>query len=104
MLRQPERLPDEAPRAVPRHGITRGLHSNGKTDAWMCEAVGFDAQAEEPVIESLAAGIDRIELELAAQAQFGAEAQSSRGGLHGRPRAQRVPIYGTIFLRPFERR
>jgi hypothetical protein len=70
----------------------------------MAESVGFHAQPEEAVIDALTAGVNRIELKLAAQSQFGAETQSSMGGLHGGPRERRVPIYGTIFLRPFERR
>ena len=36
----------------------------------MREPVGFHAQAEEPIVDASAAGVDRIELQLAAQAQF----------------------------------
>jgi hypothetical protein len=92
MLRESERLANQAPRAIARDATARRFHGDGQTDARMTEAVGFDSQTEEPIVDSLSACIKHVELTLAAQTQFGAEAQSSRGGLHGRPRAMRVPF------------
>ncbi len=77
--------------AVARHATAGGLDGNRQAEPGMIETVGFDSKSEETVVDALAGRIDRIELQLAAQAQFGAEAQSSLGGLHGRPRAMRVP-------------
>jgi hypothetical protein len=92
VLREAKRLADQSPRSIARHAAAGGFHRHRESDPGMSETVGFDAQPEEPVIDSLSAGVDRVEVELAAQAQFGAEAQSSWGGLHGRPRAKRVPL------------
>jgi hypothetical protein len=39
----------------------------------MRETVGLHAQGEESVVDTPATSIDRIELQLATQAQFGAE-------------------------------
>jgi len=52
----------------------------------MGETVGLDAKSEELVVDALAGRVDRIELQLAAQAQFRTETQSLIGGLHGGPR------------------
>ena len=70
MLRQPEALSHQAPQSISRHGVASGFHCHGKADASMCEPIGLDAKSEEPVVNAPPTGIDRIELQLAAQAQF----------------------------------
>jgi hypothetical protein len=51
----------------------------------MADSVGLDAQAEEAIIETTSRGVNRVELQLAAQAQISAEAEASLSGLHGGP-------------------
>jgi hypothetical protein len=74
MLREAERFADHAPQAIALDCVAGGFHGDGQTDAGKSESIGFDAQTEEPVVNALARGIEGIELELAAQAQFGAQA------------------------------
>jgi hypothetical protein len=92
MLREPKRLANQAASAITRDAAPGGFDRDGKADPRIGESIGLDPQAEESVIDSFTARVNRVELELAVQAQFGAEAQSSWGGLHGRPRAKRVPL------------
>ena len=70
MLRKPEALSHQAPQSISRHGIASGFHRHGKTDASVCEPIGLDAKSEEAVVDAPPTGVDRIELQLAAQAQF----------------------------------
>jgi hypothetical protein len=70
MLREPEALSHQAPQSISRHGIASGFHRHGKTDASMREPIGLDAKSEEPVVNASPTGIDRIELQLAAQAKL----------------------------------
>jgi hypothetical protein len=51
----------------------------------MREPVGFHAQSEESIVDASAAGVDRIELQLAAKAELRAKAKPTRSGLHLRP-------------------
>jgi hypothetical protein len=69
-LGKPETFLDHAAQAISRHCIAGGFHRHGKTHASMLEPVGFDAQSEESVVNAPTTRIDRIELQLAAQAQF----------------------------------
>jgi len=69
-LRKPEALSHQASQSISRHGIAGGFYRHGKTDASMSEPIGLDAKSEEPVVNASPTGIDRIELQLAAQAQF----------------------------------
>jgi hypothetical protein len=70
MLRQPEALSYQAPQSISGHGVAGGFHCHGKPDASMREPIGLDAKSEEPVVNAPPTGVDRIELQLAAQAQF----------------------------------
>ena len=70
VLREPEALSHQAPQAISRHGIASGFHRDGETDARMREPIGLDAKSEESVVDAPPTGVDRIELQLAAQAQF----------------------------------
>jgi hypothetical protein len=69
-LREAEALFHQAPKAISLHCITGGFHRYGETHASMREPVGLDAKSEESIVDAAATGIDRIELQLAAQAQF----------------------------------
>ena len=70
VLRKAEALAHQAAQAISRDGIASGFHRHGKTDAGMREPIGLDAKSEEPVVDAPPTGVDRIELQLAAQAQF----------------------------------
>jgi hypothetical protein len=70
MLRKPEAFSHQAPQPISRHGVASGFNCHGKPDASMREPIGLDAKSEEPVVNASPTGIDRIELQLAAQAQF----------------------------------
>ena len=61
---------DHAPQAISRHCIAGGFHRHGESDSSVCESIGLDAKSEESIVDTPATGIDRIELQLAAQAQF----------------------------------
>jgi hypothetical protein len=51
----------------------------------MADSIGLDAQAKEAIVETAPRRVDRVELQLAAQAQISAEAEAAMGGLHGGP-------------------
>ena len=70
MLGEPEALLDETPQAIARHGVSRGFHRDGKSYTRMREPIGLHAQTEEAIVDAPATGIDRIELQLAAQTKF----------------------------------
>jgi hypothetical protein len=70
VLCKTETLAYQAPKAISRHRVARGFHRHGESDSSVCESIGFDAKSEEAVVDTPATGIDRIELQLAAQAQF----------------------------------
>jgi hypothetical protein len=69
-LGEPKTLPDQATQAISRHGVASGFDRYRETHASMRESVGFDAKSEESIVDAPATGIDRIELQLAAQAQL----------------------------------
>jgi hypothetical protein len=73
MLCKSETLAHQAPQAIARHCVASGFHRHGEADTSVRETIGLDAKSEEAVIDAPAAGIDRIELQLAAQTQFCAE-------------------------------
>ena len=73
MLDETKALAHETPQPISRDGVAGGFHRDRESDAWMREPVGLHAQCEESVVDTPATGIDRIELQLATQAQFGAE-------------------------------
>ena len=77
MLRQAERLAHQAAQAIALHRVSRGFHRNGQAHARMRETIGFDAQAKEPVVDAPTGSIDRVELELAAQAQLSAKTKAA---------------------------
>jgi len=70
VLGQSETLAHQASQSISRHGIASSFHRHGKSHAGMREPVGLDAKSEESVVDAPPTGIDRIELQLAAQAQF----------------------------------
>jgi hypothetical protein len=70
MLSKPEALTHQATQPISRDCIAGGFHRHGQADAGMGESVGFHAECEESVVDAPPTGIDRIELQLAAQAQF----------------------------------
>ena len=91
VLREPEGLAHQAAQAIARDGIAGGFHRHGQADAGMRETIGFDAQPEEAVVDAPAAGVDRIELQLAAQAQLGAKALIDVEWAAWRPACRRAP-------------
>ncbi len=74
MLDQTKGLADQAPQAIALHRVAGRLHGDGKADAGKSKTIGPHAQPEEAIVDTLARRIEGIELQLAAQAQFGAEA------------------------------
>jgi len=70
VLNEPEAFPHQAPQPISRDSVAGGFHRHRESDARMRESVGFDAQCKESVVDAPPTGIDRIELQLAAQAQF----------------------------------
>jgi hypothetical protein len=70
VLSHSKALFDQAPQAISRHGIASGFYRHRQPDSSVCESIGLDAKSKEPVVDAPATGIDRIELQLAAQAQF----------------------------------
>jgi len=73
VLDETEAFPHQAPQPISRDCIASGFHRDGESDARMRESVGLHAQCEESVVDTPATGVDRIELQFAAQAQFCAE-------------------------------
>jgi hypothetical protein len=94
---------DQAANAISRNATAHGFHRNRETYARTTASVRHHTQAEKAIVDPTTASVYRIELELAAQARFSAEAQTGSSGLHG-ARAERTRRQGTIFLRPFDRR
>ena len=70
MLRKPEALSHQAPQAVSLDCIAGGFHRHGKTHTRMRKPVGLHSKCKESVVDAPPTGIDRIELQLAAQAQL----------------------------------
>jgi len=56
-----------AAQAIAGHCISCGFYRDCQAHAWMRESVGLDAKGEESIVDAPATGIDRIELQLAAQ-------------------------------------
>jgi hypothetical protein len=73
VLGEPETLLDDAPQAIARHGVSRCFHRDGKSDTRVREPIGFHAQTEETIVDAPAAGVNRIELQLAAKTQLSAK-------------------------------
>ena len=69
-MNETERFLHLAAQTVARHGVSRGFYRDGQTHAGMRESVGLDAKGEESIVDAAATGIDRIELQLAAQTKF----------------------------------
>jgi hypothetical protein len=74
VLGETKRFADQAPQAIALDCIAGGFHGDSQTDAGKSKSIGLDAQTEETIVNALARGIQGIELQLAAQAQFGAQA------------------------------
>ena len=70
MLREPETLPHQATQSVALHCIAGGFHRHGEADTRVREPVGLHSKCEESVVDAPPTGIDRIELQLAAQTQL----------------------------------
>jgi hypothetical protein len=70
MLDESKSLPHQAPQPISGNGVASGFHRDGESDTRMRESIGFHAQAEESIVDTTATGVDRIELQLAAQTQF----------------------------------
>jgi len=88
MLLETKTLPDQAPQAIARNGAAGGFHRDREPDPRMREPVGFHAQREESIVDAAPAGVDRIELQLAAKSELGAKSKPTRSGLHRRPVAE----------------
>jgi len=101
-LREAKRFAHQPAQTIAPHGVAGRFHGDGEPDAGKSQAVGFDAQPEEAIVDAASGSIDGVELRLATQAQFGTESKATRCGVHGEP--QIGAGYGTIFLRPLERR
>jgi hypothetical protein len=69
-LRQAKAFTNLAPEAIARYGIACGFHRDCQPDPGMRKTIGFHAERKEAVIDAPSAGVDRIELQLAAQAQL----------------------------------
>jgi hypothetical protein len=85
VLGQSKALFDLPPQAIARDGIARSLHCHRKTESGMRESIGLHAQSEEAIVDASPAGVDRIELQLAAQSQLSAKTIPTGSGLHLRP-------------------
>ena len=70
MLGKPEFLAHQAAEAIACHGIAGGFYRHGQPDTRMSESIRFHAQREEAIVDASSAGIDRVELQLAAKAQL----------------------------------
>ena len=73
MLRQPECLAYQAPQAIALHGVAGGFYRHCQSDTRMSESIRFHAQREEAIVDATTIGVDRIELQLAAQASLSAK-------------------------------
>jgi len=107
VLREAERFADQPPQPVSAHGISSGFHRDRQTEARLAGFVGLHTQREESVVDATSGCVDRVELRLASQSQSGTELQASGSGLHRGPfftESRNRADYGTIFLRPLERR
>ena len=65
---QPKRLAHEASNTVALHRVARGLHRHREPQARTAFLVCTHRQAEKPIPEAPAVGVNRIEFALAAQA------------------------------------
>jgi hypothetical protein len=102
MLGQSEGFAYQPAQPISHDGISSGFHRHRQAEARLTELIGFDTQREEAIVDATPGCVDCVELRLAAQAQRGAESEASGSGLHGGPLFNAA--YGTIFLRPLERR
>jgi len=69
-LRETKALADLAPKPIARNGVACGFHRDCQPDPGMRKTIGFHAERKEAVIDAPSAGVDRVELQLAAQAQL----------------------------------
>ena len=74
VLRQPESLAHQAPQAIARDGIAAVFTATARPMRGCARPLGLTRSPKKRSSMRSPAGIDRIELQLAAQAQFGAEA------------------------------
>ena len=70
MLGKPEFFAHQASQAIASHGIAGGFHRHCQADTRMSEPIRFHAQREEAIVDASSAGVDRVELQLAAKAQL----------------------------------
>ena len=70
VLGEPECLANLAPYAISCDGIAGGLDCHRKANPGMAKSIRLYAQSKIAIVDSTAAGVDRIELQFAAQTQL----------------------------------
>jgi hypothetical protein len=70
VLDESKTLFDYAPKTISRDCIAGGFNRDGEAEPRMCEPILFHSKTEKPIVDATAAGVDRIELQLAAQTQL----------------------------------
>ena len=66
-MRKPECLADQAPYAISRDGVAGGFDCYREPYPGMTKAIRLYTQREKAIVDSTAAGINRIELQFAAK-------------------------------------